>query len=377
MRERVKVGAAQVAPRLLDRTGTIEKIGQTLEEAGRLGLDLLVFPETFLSAYPYWRGAVSVRRETELTAAMQRAAVRIPSAETDALCEMARRARVNCVIGLNEQDDRPGSMTIYNSLLVVSRDGRVLGRHRKLMPTHSERVYWGMGDGRDVRAFDLDIARVGGLICYEHHMTLLRAAMAIAGEQLHVAVWPGWWSMDRHLGAKRADPGSRDCDVEFAIREYAVENSTFVVSSSWYLPPSAVPAELADVMQYNLAVGGSCIVNPSGQWVREPVFGQETIVWAEVDQEERRLAKAYFDSVGHYSRWDVLQLLIRRDGWEPTPVREPSAAALREAADRFEVRLDRLERMLERFLDRDQGGAGRPPAPRRRGPRPRGPSRRG
>ena len=87
-----------------------------------------------------------------------------------------------------------------------------------------------------------------------------------------------------------------------------------VVSSSWYLPLSDIPPELQDVMQYNLAVGGSCIVNPSGQWVREPVFGQETIVWAEIDQEERRLAKAYFDSVGHYSRFDVLQFLIREEG---------------------------------------------------------------
>ena len=266
---------------------------------------------------------------------------------------MARRARVNCVIGLNEQDDRPGSMTMYNSLLVISRDGRVAGRHRKLMPTHSERVYWGMGDACDVRTFDLDIGRLGGLICYEHHMTLLRAAMAIKGEELHVAVWPGWWSMDRHLGAKKADPGSRDCDVEFAIREYALENSTFVVSSSWYLPPSDIPPELQDVMKYNLAVGGSCIVNPSGQWVREPVFSQETIVWAEIDQEERRLAKAYFDSVGHYSRFDVLQLLIREEGWEPTPRPEPRPRDLRESADRFEVRLDRLEALVERLLARE------------------------
>ncbi|MBI2197832.1 MAG: hypothetical protein HYU42_04430 [Candidatus Rokubacteria bacterium] len=197
-------------------------------------------------------------------------------------------------------------------------------------PTRRGRPGWGSGGSRrqGVRgplyflssphaqgaSADLDIGRLGGLICYEHHMTLLRAAMAIKGEELHAAVWPGWWSMDRHLGAKKADPGSRDCDVEFAIREYALENSTFVVSSSWYLPLSDIPPELQDVMQYNLAVGGTCIVNPSGQWVCEPVFRQETTVWAEIDQEERRLAKASFDAVGHYSRFDVLQLLIREEG---------------------------------------------------------------
>jgi amidase/nitrilase len=347
MRERIKVGAAQIAPAFLDKRGTIRKMARALEDAGRLGLDLLVFPETFLSAYPYWRGAVSVRRETELTVAMQREAVRIPSDDTDELAELARRANVNCVVGLNELSDQPGSLTMFNTLLVISRDGRVLGRHRKLMPTQSERVYWGMGDARDIRVFDTDMGRLGGLICYEHHMTLLRAALAIRGEELHVAVWPGWWTMDGHLGAKRPEPGARACDVEPAVRAHAIENSVFVVSSSWYLPPEAIPAELADVMRYNLATGGSCIVNPSGLFTREPVFGEETIVWAEIDQAERRLAKAYFDSVGHYARWDLLQLVIREEGWEPSRPPEPSPAKLRESAERFEVRLDRLERLVE------------------------------
>jgi amidase/nitrilase len=100
-------------------------------------------------------------------------------------------------------------------------------------------------------------------------------------------------------------------------------------------------------MTYNLAVGGSCIVNPSGLFTREPVFEQETIVWAEIDQAERRLAKAYFDSVGHYARWDLLQLVIREEGWEPSRAPEPSATQLREAAERYEVGLERLEALAQ------------------------------
>lgn len=346
MQDRVKVGAAQVAPRFLDKAATIKKIGRALEEAGRLGLDLVVFPETFIAAYPYWRGAVSVRRSTELCAAMQRQAVRIPSEDTEALSELARRARVNCVIGLNELGDQPGSLTMYNTLLFISREGDLLGRHRKLMPTHSERVYWGMGAAADIRVFPMDIGTVGGLICYEHHMALLRAAMALRGEELHVAVWPGWWTMEGHLGAKRAEAGGRACDVEPAVREYAIENSVFVISSSWYLPPEEVPPELADVMKYNLAIGGSCIVNPSGLFVREPVFNAEALVWAEIDQEERRLAKAYFDAVGHYARPDLLRLEIA----EPPATPEPAPQKLREAAEKWEVRLERLEALVERLV---------------------------
>ncbi|MBI2017364.1 MAG: carbon-nitrogen hydrolase family protein [Candidatus Rokubacteria bacterium] len=296
---------------------------------------------------------MSVRRSTELTVAMQHAAVRIPSDDTDALAEMARRAGVNCVIGLNELDDRPGSLTLYNTLLVISRDGELVGRRRKLVPTHSERVYWGRGGARDIRVFSMDIGMVGGLICYEHHMTLLRAALAELGEELHVAVWPGWWTMERHLGAKRAEAGARGCDIEPAVREYAIENSVFVVSSSWYLPPEEVPPELADVMRYNLAVGGSCIVNPSGLWVREPVFNAETLVWAEIDQEERRLAKAYFDSVGHYARRDLLRLVIAAD--DSDAGQPPTEARLREASERWEVRLDRLEALVDRLTRRIEG----------------------
>lgn len=329
MQERLRVGAAQIAPRFFDKQGTLEKTLHTIREAGRLGIDLLVFPETYFAAYPYWRGAVSVRRSTELIVEMQRSALRVPSDEVRALEEEARRSRVNCVVGCNELDDRPGSLTLYNTLLYIGRDRGLLGRHRKLMPTHSERVYWGMGDAADVLVVAMDIGQVGGLICYEHHMTLLRAAMAVKGEEIHCAVWPGWWRVERHLGGKAAGPGSSECDIEPAIREYAIENQVFVVSSSCYLPPHEIPAELAQEMKYNLAAGGSCIVSPAGLFVKGPVFGEETIVYADIDQEERRLAKAYFDCLGHYARFDLLNLTIREESWTPAgPRRLPAVPAL-------------------------------------------------
>lgn len=357
----VRVGCAQYAPRFFDREGTLARAQSILSEAGRLGLDLVVFPETWFAAYPYWRGAVSVKRSTELAARMQQSALRIPGPETEALAEAARRAHVNVVMGCNELSDIPGSRTLFNTLLFISREGRVLGRHRKLMPTHSERVYWGMGDGRDVVTFAMDVGRVGGLICYEHHMTLLKAAMAMLGEEIHCAVWPGWWSLDRHLGGKKRQPGSTDCDILPAIREYAIETQTFVVSCSWYLPEGEIPDDLKGEMQYNLAAGGSCIVNPAGLWVKEPVFEQEALVWAEIDLFERDLVKAYFDAVGHYSRWDVLKLYLNREPTEPAWVREErrlredrfparpvglTAARVRELSERFEIPTDRVEALL-------------------------------
>jgi len=360
MQERVRVGAAQAAPQFFDKPKTLEKTVSIIEEAGRLGLDLLVFPETYFTAYPFWRGAVSVRRSTELIVEMQRHAIRADGEEARAIADAARRAKVHCVIGCNELDDRVGSLTLYNTLLFVGRDGKILGRHRKLMPTHSERAYWGMGDAADIRVFDLDIGTVGGLICYEHHMTLLRAAMAIKGEEIHCAVWPGWWKVEKHLGGKSPAPGAETCDIEPAIREYAIENQVFVVSSSWLLKPEDVPADLRDVMRYNLAVGGSCIVNPSGLYLKGPVFNEEGIVWADIDAEERRLAKAYFDCLGHYARFDLLSLHIREEGYSPTGPRRTEVEApearrdedLRRLAYRLGVRVEDLEVYLARGLDR-------------------------
>ncbi len=316
--EKIRVGAAQISPYFFDREKTLEKTCQYIREAGKLGLDLVVFPEVYFCGYPYWRGSVSVRQSTELAAKMIRSAIKWNGEEANQMAQVARKAKVNCVIGCNELSDQPGSGTIFNSLIVISREGKVVGRHRKLMPTHSERVYWGMGDASDIRAFQLDIGTVGASICYEHHMTLLRAAMAIKGEEIHCALWPGWWSVDRHLGAKMGDPESKTCDIESAVRQHAIENQVFVISSSWYLKKEDIPTELKEVVKYNLAVGGSCIVNPAGVIIEGPVFNEETIVHTEIDMGERDLAKAYLDCVGHYSRPDLLSLRIHDEAWTPT-----------------------------------------------------------
>ncbi len=316
--EKIRVGAAQISPYFFDREKTLEKTCQYIREAGKLGLDLVVFPEVYFCGYPYWRGNVSVRESTELAAKMIRSAIKWNGEEANQMAQVARKAKVNCVIGCNELSDQPGSRTIFNSLIVISREGKVVGRHRKLMPTHSERVYWGMGDASDIRAFQLDIGTVGASICYEHHMTLLRAAMAIKGEEIHCALWPGWWSVDRHQGAKTGDPESKTCDIESAVRQHAIENQVFVISSSWYLKKEDIPTELKEVVKYNLAVGGSCIVNPAGVIIEGPVFNEETIVHTEIDLGERDLAKAYFDCVGHYSRPDLLSLRIHDEAWTPT-----------------------------------------------------------
>ncbi len=352
---KIKVGVAQVAPKFLDKKGTVEKACKVIGEAGKKGVQLLVFPETFIAAFPYWRGCVSVRRSTELIFEMQKNAIRIPGEDTEILADAAKAADLICVIGCNELSDITGSGTLYNTLLFINNDGIILGKHRKIMPTHSERVYWGMGDASDIAVFDTDIGRIGGAICYEHHMTLLRYAMAVKGEEIHCAVWPGWWRMEKHGGDKTAEPGARSCDIEPAIRQHAIETQTFVISSSGYLPPEEVPDNLKSEMQYNLGVGGACVVNPAGVFVREPVFNKEDIICAEIDMDERMMAKAYFDTMGHYARWDILSLNIAENRWTPTgpkPIKDTGEeragdiAKLKELAKKYNINDDKLKSLI-------------------------------
>lgn len=318
MLDRVKVAAAQVSPVFMDKEATINKACKVIEEVGKAGARLVVFSETFIPGYPYWRGLQPISKWSELMVEYQKNALKIPSSDTDILCEAARDVDVIAVIPCTEASDRKGSETLYNSILFVGSDGEILGRHRKIMPTHGERIIWGMGDIKDIQVFDTEIGTIGGIVCYEHHMTLLKAAMAILGEEIHCAVWPGWWVMERHPGDKKRFIEGEDnphlCDIEYAIKEYAFETQSFVISVSQYISEEQMPDYCSD---FNMAAGGSFIVNPAGVYLHEPVFDREEILYAELNADDRRHTKAYFDAVGHYSRWDLLRLDIRGDPDEP------------------------------------------------------------
>lgn len=355
MLDKVKVAAAQVAPVFMDKEASIDKACRTIEEAGREGARLVVFSETFIPGYPYWRGLQPISRWSELMVEYQKNAITIPSGDTEVLGDAARDAGAVAVIGCTEMSDRIGSQTLYNTILFIGDDGQVLGRHRKLMPTHSERIVWGKGDVNDVKVFDTGIGRIGGIVCYEHHMTLLKAAMNILGEEIHCAVWPGWWVMERHPGAKRRykeGDSPHLCDIEYAIKEYAFETQTFVISVSQYIPESEMPDYCSD---FNIAAGGSFIVNPAGVYLQEPVFNEEKIIYAELDADDRRHTKAYFDSLGHYSRWDVLRLDMRGEPDNPlTKARgvKNSEKPVAELSEKYDLKPEVIEDIL-RDLEED------------------------
>jgi nitrilase len=236
----------------------------------------LYWTEGWDSPLPQWAAGRILFRDSALV---------VPSEDGERLAHAVRRARVYVVLGCNEMDSRPEVQTIYNSLLFFAPDGTVLGRHRKLMPTFAERLFWGQGHARDLLVFDRDIGRLGGLICGEHLMTLARACLIAQGEDLHVAVFPG----------------------------------AFMVSGCAVLHDADVAAEFPYKGRMNIgyAHGGSEVMAPLGITLAGLVYG-EALIYAEIEAWMIKATKAIVDTMGHYARPDVLRLLVHGEqGWQP------------------------------------------------------------
>jgi nitrilase len=289
----VRVAAVQATPVILDAEASVEKAVRLIGEAAGDGADLIVLPEAFIPLYPsgaWAKAAAGFGGFDQLWERLWANSVEIPGPLVEQLAAACKKHRVHCAIGVNERElDRPGSL--YNTLLLFGPGG-LLSRHRKLMPTHHERLFHGIGDGTDLDATDTPLGRIGGLICWENRMPLARYAVYRSGPQLWVAPTAddseGWLASMRHI---------------------AIESGAFVVSVPQYIPRSAFPedfpAELPD--QEVFGRGGAAIIEPSaGEVIAGPLYGEEGIVFADCDLRVGLHAKRWFDSVGHYSREDVL-----------------------------------------------------------------------
>ena len=312
---RFKVAAVQAKPVWLDRAATVAKACRLLKDAAADGARLVVFPEAWVPTFPYWPRALPYPEKhlcTEAYVQLYKQAVQVPGPETEQLGAAAREAETYLVIGVNERDPAFGG-TLFNTLLYFDRGGRLIGRHRKLIPTHEERCVWGMGDGADLHVYETELGKLGGLICGNNWITLAKYWLLASGEQIHVAVWPC-----RRGTAELA---------ELAVRAYAVEGQVFVVSACGIISADDVPDDFPLKARTEWTIeGGSGIVGPNGRWLAGPVYGREAIVSAEVDLDAIIAAKAHHDAIGHYARPDLFRLLVRREPWTNLADGQPARA---------------------------------------------------
>lgn len=347
-REQVKVAVVQASSVFMNKKGCLEKACDKIIEAGKEGAELVVFPETWIPTYPYWTMGWDTLAHGfhDIMADMQDNAVVVGSEDTDILGKAAREAGAYVVMGCNELDDRVGSRTLFNSLVYIDKDGSVLGRHRKLIPSFIERIWWGQGDARDLKVFDTDIGRIGGQICWENHIINITAWFIAQGVDIHVAVWPGLWNNGASEGESFIYAGHdiNKCDLIPATRERAFAGQCYVVSANNLLRMEDIPDDFPfkDSMSYGgpgqedfvgWACGGSHIVSPTSEYMVPPTFDVETIIYAELQAKYIKVVKSVFDSLGHYARWDLVNLTTPPQPYEPMAA-SPVLAAPADVRDR-------------------------------------------
>ena len=237
-------------------------------------------------------------------------AIVVPSRDTDRLAAAAREGNTHVVIGFNEMDERPNVGTIYNALLFIDRCGSILGTHRKLIPTFSERTFWGQGGSGDLKVFDTDIGRIGGLICGEHWMPLVKAGIIMQGQDFHIAAWPGALGYDTTVNDSEPMDKRGSSPVHCSGRQYACDSNAFCLNAcGLYLKD-----KISDKFPYPDKLhmypeGGSTVFGPSGQYLSGPDYN-EGILYAVCEASSIKCAKAILDSIGHYSRPDCFHFEI-------------------------------------------------------------------
>ena len=304
------LAAIQAAPVYFDREASTEKACRLIEEAAQMGAAFAAFAETWLPGYPFFhRYPVGSPLWNQAVVAYLANAVEIPSPTTDRLCEAARRAGIDVAIGLVELDARTRG-TVYCTLLFIGREGKILGRHRKLKPTLAERILWGQGDGVGLTVYERHYGRISGLSCGEHTMLLPAYALMAQGTQIHVAAWP----FPRFLTESHLAKGL------LLSQAFAVQGSCYVIAVASLLGPDDVPEPYRDLVSErgtDKDEGGSCIIAPGGDVIATAPANEETILTASVSLEAVLQFKAVIDVGAHYSRPNVLQLHVDRRPLEP------------------------------------------------------------
>ncbi len=305
---RFKAAAVQAAPIFLDTDATVEKVCALIAEAAENGAQLVAFPEVFVAGYPYWNWIMNPIEGSPWFEKLCRSAIEVPGPETRQIAEAAACHGVNVVIGVNERK-RNGIGTIYNTLLTIAHDGRILGRHRKLVPTWAEKLTWAPGDASALRVHDTTVGPLGSLACGENTNTLARFSLLSQGELVHVASYIS------------LPVAPADYDMAEAIRlraaAHSFEGKVFTVVSCSTISPQIIeamsashPQARAMLARRNSAFSG--ILGPDGRVIGSPLIDDEGIVYAEIDLSACIQPRQMHDITGHYNRFDIFDLRVNR-----------------------------------------------------------------
>lgn len=297
MANTIKVAAAQIRPSLFSLDDSVQRVITAMADAAEQGVELIVFPETFLPYYPYFSFVEPAVLMGRSHLKLYEQAVTVPGPSIDAIAASARQHGVHVLLGINERDG--GSL--YNTQLLIDCAGEIILKRRKITPTYHERMVWGQGDGSGLKVVSTGLGKIGALACWEHYNPLARFSLMAQGEEIHCAQFPG--SLVGQIFSEQ---------TAVTMRHHALEAGCFVICSTAWLDPEDYSAITSDTSLHKAFQGGchTAVISPEGRYLAGPLPDGEGLAIAELDRSLITKRKRMMDSVGHYSRPDLLGLRI-------------------------------------------------------------------
>ena len=302
---KVRVAAIQAASVLLDLEASTNKACELMKQAAHEGARLAVFPESFLPGYPMWLdfNIATHKKALLLYKGLFESSVEIPGREINLIRDAAKKTDMVVVMGVCERKTKTTG-TLYNSQVFIDNHGKILGVHRKLVPTIKERIVHSQGYGAMLQVYETEFGRLGGLICGENSNPLAKFALMAQGQMIHAASWPAYFSSKRMSEI-----------IGFVSRALAYENKVFVINAAGVLDEDtlrAIDANVEDLPNKNIyaSSGGSSIIAPSGEMVAGPLSAKEEILYSEIDLNDIIIEKMFHDFAGHYNRFDVVSVRV-------------------------------------------------------------------
>jgi len=300
-----KAATVQTSPVFLNVEKTVEKAVSFIKEAAANGAKLIAFPEVFVAGYPYWNWVLTPVAGSAWYEKLYKSSVDLSSKAMDPIYQVAKEFDINVVIGINEKGDSLGE--IYNTNLIISNEGKVIGKHRKLVPTWAEKLTWTSGDGSSLKVYDTNCGPLGTLACGENTNTLARFTLLSQGELVHIANYISLPVAPKDYNMAEA--------IKIRAAAHSFEGKLFTIVSCSTISQEIMDAlkpEVPDIEETfareNSAFSG--FIGPNGAVIGEPLIDKEGMVYAEIDLSKCIQPKQMHDILGHYNRFDIFDLRV-------------------------------------------------------------------